>query len=284
MLDIMRIDPHTHSTASDGRTPPSRLLFEARDAGLDMIGLADHDTIGGWEGAAASVAPSGVALIRGIEMSTKCHGASVHILGYLFNPHDEVITAHIAKVRSARVERAKEMVARLAKDFPITWDDVVAHAAPGATIGRPHIADTLVDAGVIPDRSAAFTSLLRPGSPYFVPHYAPSASDAVAWITAAGGKAVFAHPRAPQRGREAPERAFDELAEAGLFGLEIDHRDNRRDAIAFLEATALRLHLARFGSSDYHGSGKPNRLGENTTSPRVISALTQSSFLEVLHP
>jgi predicted metal-dependent phosphoesterase TrpH len=284
MLDIMRIDPHTHSTASDGRTPPGSLLFEARAAGLDMIGLADHDTTGGWEEAAATVESSGVALIRGIEMSAKCHGASVHILGYLFNPDDPAIVAHISKVRSARVERAKEMVARLAQDYPITWDDVVAHAAAGATIGRPHIADTLVDAGVLPDRSAAFVSLLKPGSPYFIPHYAPGATDAVSWINDAGGKAVFAHPRAPQRGREVPDDAFDELTDAGLFGIEIDHRDNRKNAIPFLEATARRLHLARFGSSDYHGSGKPNRLGENTTSPRVIEALTKGSYLEVLHP
>ena len=280
----MLIDPHTHSTASDGRTPPEDLLAEAQAAGLGMIGLTDHDTVAGWELAAPHVAETGVALIRGIEMSTRFYRASVHILGYLFNPDDAAVQRHITRVRDARLERAKEFVARLAVDFPISWDDVVAHTAEGATVGRPHIADALVSAGVVPDRSAAFVHILRPGSKYYVPHYAPEATDAVEWITAAGGKAVFAHPRAPQRGREVPDEAIEVLAEAGLFGIEIDHRDNRADAIPFLEESARKLHLARFGASDYHGSGKPNRLGENTTSPDVIDALTQGSFLEVLYP
>lgn len=280
----MRIDPHAHSTASDGTTPPSDILMEAKEAGLDMMGLTDHDTVAGWDAAAATVSSSGVALIRGIEMSTRFYHASVHILGYLFDPENPEMTDHITRVRCARHDRAQAFVARLARDFPITWDDVVAHTAPGATIGRPHIADTLVDAGVVPDRSAAFDKILKPGSPYYVPHYAPEATEAVQWITRAGGKAVMAHPRAPQRGREVPDRAIGELAEAGLWGIEIDHRDNRRDAIPFLEESARSLHLARFGSSDYHGSGKPNRLGENTTSPGVISALTEGTFLEVLYP
>ena len=278
------IDSHTHSTASDGRTPPELLLVEAKDAGLDMIGLTDHDTTGGWAAASSTVITTGVALIRGIEMSTRFYGCSVHILGYLFNPDDVAMRAHMDKVRTARLERAKEFVARLAEDFPISWEDVVVETADGATVGRPHIADALVTAGVVPDRSTAFDQMLSPGTKYYVPHYAPSAPDAVEWITAAGGKAVFAHPRAPMRGREVPDAAIAELAEAGLFGIEIDHRDNRADAIEFLERSAQALQLARFGASDYHGSGKPNRLGENTTSPSVIEALTQGSALEVLYP
>ena len=280
----MRIDPHTHSTASDGRSRPRELMQEAAAAGVTTIGLTDHDTIAGWAEAAAEVGNTGVSLIRGMEVSTKYQGVSTHIVAYLFNPADPSLMAHIERVRSSRLGRAQRIVERLGVDTPLVWDDVEAVVAPGATIGRPHIADALIVRGVVVDRNEAFVRYLAPDSPYYVPHYAPDAIQAVEWINQAGGKAVLAHPRAPHRGRVLPERVFHEMAEAGLFGIEIDHRDNAATQIPELERTAHSLHLARFGSSDYHGSGKPNRLGENTTSPAVISALTQGCFLEVLNP
>ncbi|MGO1637462.1 PHP domain-containing protein [Ancrocorticia populi] len=280
----MRIDPHTHTTRSDGRSTPSALMAEAAVAGIDMIGLTDHDTVSGWEEAANTVETSGVALIRGMEISAMYHGITLHMLGYLFDPDAPAITEHMRQVRESRVERAREMVARLGRDFPITWEDVTRHLEPGATVGRPHIADALVEAGVVESRAQAFDHLLKARSPYYVWHKAAEATEAIEWINAAGGRAVFAHPAAPHRNRVVPVEAFEEFAEAGLFGIEIDHRDNLEAARPELAALADRLDLARFGSSDYHGLGKPNRLGENTTSPAVIQALIQSCQLEVLYP
>lgn len=280
----MRIDPHTHTTRSDGLSTPAELMSEAAAAELAMIGLTDHDTVAGWEEAGACVGSSGVALIRGMEISAMYHGITLHMLGYLFDPGAPEIVRHIRQVRDSRVIRAREMVDRLSKDFPITWDSVSLHIEPGATVGRPHIADALVDAGVVHDRAEAFTRLLSPRSPYYAWHKAAEATEAIQWINAAGGRAVFAHPAAPHRNRIVPPEAFDEFAEAGLFGIEIDHRDNLEAAKPELAELADRLHLARFGSSDYHGAGKPNRLGENTTSPAVIEALIQSCHLEVLYP
>ncbi|MGO1590965.1 MAG: PHP domain-containing protein [Ancrocorticia sp.] len=280
----MRIDPHTHTTRSDGRSTPAELMREAGQAGIDMIGLTDHDTVAGWDVAARGVGASGVALIRGMEISAMYHGITLHMLGYLFDPDNSAIQRHVREVRDSRVNRARDMVDRLSRDFPITWADVQRHIEPGATVGRPHIADALVEAGVVPDRGAAFTDLLRASSPYYVWHQAAEASEAIEWINGAGGRAVFAHPAAPHRNRIVPPEAFEEFAEAGLFGIEIDHRDNLESAKPELAAMADRLGLARFGSSDYHGLGKPNRLGENTTSQAVIEALTQSCQLEVLYP
>lgn len=283
-LGTMRIDPHTHSTASDGTSTPAELMAEAAAAGLTMLGLTDHDTVAGWAEAATQTSDTGVELLRGMEVSASHHGISVHILAYLFDPADPRMVEHMNRVRTSRVDRARQIVEKLGREVPITWADVEAQAADGATIGRPHIADALVAVGAVTDRSEAFEHWLNTRGPYYVPYYAPEAAVAVEWITAAGGRAVFAHPMASARGRIVPIEAFDELAEAGLFGVEIDHRDNPPAAIASLKATAKRLDLARFGSSDYHGSGKPNRLGENTTSPTVIEALTRSCLLEVIRP
>ncbi|MBE6483839.1 MAG: PHP domain-containing protein [Actinomycetaceae bacterium] len=280
----MRIDPHTHSTASDGTETPTQLMTSARHAALDVVGLTDHDTTAGWGEAAAAVPRTGVALLRGMEFSARHHGISIHILGFLFDDADADIQTHCRRVRESRVGRARAMVERLAADVPVNWEDVVAQVSGNATIGRPHIADALVSRGVVRTRAEAFDRFLNPRSPYYVPHYAPRATEVIHWVKKAGGEAVFAHPQAPQRGRVVPWEAFEELAQAGLFGVEIDHRDNAPESIPCLEKVAASLHLARFGASDYHGAGKPNRLGEHATSPAVIEALTERCLLEVIYP
>ena len=122
------IDLHTHSTASDGRSTPAELMVEAARAGIDVLGLTDHDTIAGWEEAAGQVEATGVTLVRGMELSAKIDGISVHILGYLFDPDDERLTAHVARMLAERRDRAVQMVARLARDVPVTWEAVEAHA------------------------------------------------------------------------------------------------------------------------------------------------------------
>lgn len=139
-----------------------------------------------------------------MEITARCHGTHVHILGYLFNPGHPKIIDHIAKLQASRHGRAREITQRLAEDYPISFDDVVAHAAPGAVLGRPHIADALVTLGLVESRSHAFERLLAPSSPYYVSQYAPEASDVVKFVGQAGGKTVWAHPHASSRGNIAP--------------------------------------------------------------------------------
>jgi predicted metal-dependent phosphoesterase TrpH len=173
-----------------------------------------------------------------------------------------------------RVPRAKAIVGKLAEGgYPITWEMVLEQLPQGATVGRPHIADTLVAAGVVPDRTAAFDRLLHDGSPFFVGHYYVDAVRAVRLVRDAGGVPVFAHPAAAKRGRTVGDDAIEAMARAGLAGLEVDHRDNPPDARDRLRGIAADLGLLVTGASDYHGSGKPNRLGENTTDPEVVEAL-----------
>lgn len=167
------------------------------------------------------------------------------------------------------------MVSLLAEDYPLSWDDVIHHVAPGATVGRPHIADALVAAGAVADRTEAFSAILSSRSRYFVQHYAPEPAFAVELVRAAGGVPVFAHPVASARGRVVGERTYHEMADAGLLGLEVEHRDNPEEGRAFLRRFASENGLFMTGSSDYHGKGKVNVLGENVTSPEVLAQIEE---------
>lgn len=280
----VRIDLHTHSSASDGTQAPAELVRAAADAGLDVVALTDHDTTAGWAEAASAARTVGVALVRGTEVSARSRDVSVHLLAYLQDPGARPLADELARVVDSRAHRAERIVEALARDVPITWQQVLDQAGDGAVVGRPHIADALVANGVVPDRDAAFATLLDSRGRYYVPYYAPDAAHAVELVRAAGGVPVFAHPGADGRGRVVADAVFDELAEAGLAGLEVFHRDHDEGQRARLSAIAERLGLLVTGSSDYHGAGKLNRLGENLTSPEVLAAIEEEGSVEVVRP
>ena len=270
----MRIDLHTHSNVSDGTQSPSALLAAAAAARMDVVALTDHDSTAGWAEAIAAAGLRNVGLVPGMEVSCKTsQGISVHLLCYLHDPAHPGLLEEITKAKVARQTRAERMVERLAEDYPLNWDDVSAHVAPGATVGRPHIADALVAAGIVSDRNEAFANILTSHSRYFVSHYAPDPILAVELVRGAGGVPVFAHPVASARGRVVSPEIFNDMIDAGLLGVEIDHRDNPADGKAWLRRLAARKGLIVTGSSDYHGAGKPNELGENTTSPEMLERI-----------
>lgn len=272
----MRIDLHAHSNVSDGTETPAVVMQAAATAKLDAIALTDHDSTDGWAQAAEAAILAGVAFVPGIEISCRtAKGISVHLLSYLHDPAHPGLMEEITKAKDARLTRAEHMVTLLAEDYPLTWDDVIHHVAPGATLGRPHIADALVAAGVVSDRSEAFSSILTSRSRYFVQHYAPDPAVAVELVRAAGGVPVFAHPVASARGRIVGEQTYQDMIDAGLAGLEIEHRDNPEEGRRFLRRLAERHDLLVTGSSDYHGTGKPNLLGENLTAPEVLARIEE---------
>jgi predicted metal-dependent phosphoesterase TrpH len=272
----VKIDLHAHSNVSDGTEAPAEVMAAAAAAGLDVVALTDHDSTDGWAEASSAAHEYGVALVPGMEISCRTEqGISVHLLSYLHDPNHTGLLDEITKAKDARQTRAERMVTLLAEDYPLSWDDVIHHVAPGATLGRPHIADALVAAGVVADRSEAFTSILTSHSRYFVQHYAPEPALAVELVRAAGGVPVFAHPVASSRGRVVGERTYKDMIDAGLAGLEVDHRDNSEEGREFLRGLAARHGLLITGSSDYHGAGKPNRLGENLTSPEVFARIEE---------
>ena len=279
----MRIDPHTHSACSDGTDTPAELMAAAARVGLDVVGLTDHDTTTGWSQAAAAVPATGVTLLRGTEISCAADGVTLHLLAYLFDPEDAALRDAFARARRSRDDRARRMVDRLATDYPITWQDVVEQAPQAVTIGRPHIADALVSSGCFPDRSAAFAGPLATDSPYYVRHWALDPVRACELVRSAGGVPIAAHPRAARRQRRlVPDSVFAAMAEAGLAALEVDHRDHDPADRQAARTLAHDLGLGMSGSSDYHGSGKPNRLGENLMPLELLDRIVDEGALPLI--
>lgn len=274
------IDLHTHTRRSDGTDTPGELMERAAQAGLSVVGLTDHDTCTGWQEAAEAVPDTGVALVRGMELTCRHAGRTVHLLGYLFNPDHPAIEAHMSRLIAARHERIVAMAEALIDDGLIASSDLDLDSP---ALGRPHIADALVRAGQVDDRPQAFATYIHPTSRYHRPLPAPSLAETIATIHRAGGAAVWAHPRAKRHG----QHSFDAIREGlsfGLDGLEIDHRDNSPADRVKLDTLAQAYGVLKTGASDYHGSGKPNELGENCTSEEVLGALTERTELEVIYP
>jgi predicted metal-dependent phosphoesterase TrpH len=269
------IDLHTHSSVSDGTETPSQLIRAAAASGLGTVALTDHDSTAGWSEASTAARAEGITLIPGMEFSTRVAFASVHLLAYLFDPSDAGIVAETARVRQARLVRAEQMVERIGADYALTWADVLEQTTPDATVGRPHIADALVARGFALTRSEAFAGILHWESGYYQPHYAPDPLRAIMLVRSAGGVPVIAHPATRGVKEVIPEAKLARMVEAGLFGLELEHRENTPAAKVRLYELAEKYGLHVTGSSDYHGEGKPNRLGENTTAPEVLDRMIE---------
>lgn len=264
----MKIDLHTHSTFSDGTMSPTELIQHAIINGISVLGLADHDTVAGWDEAAAALR-NDLQLVPGAEISclTDDH-KSVHMLGLLFDRNYQPLQDALEASRDDRVPRMKKMIELMAADgIKITYEEVLAHKPEGATLGRPHLADALVAKNIVKVRDQAFAELINNDSKYYVSHIAPTPVDAVKLIREAGGVAVIAHPYASFRDTALTDNHFAELKAAGLNGIEVDHRDHGADERNNLRQIAANLDLVVTGSSDFHGSGKLNLIGENVTSP-----------------
>lgn len=269
----MRIDLHTHSTVSDGTESPADVMRAARAAGIDVVALTDHDSMAGLEDAGEMAAALGMNFVPGIEVSCRHNGVSIHLLAYWPDPSNDEVVAMLGLTREARLERAREIVRRVGADYPLTWDDVLARSDGAQTVGRPHIADALVERGVFATRDDAFAKVLAGNSAYYVPHYAPEVFDVIRTFRATGAVTVFAHPGADGRGKVVPTSVIELMAEAGLVGLEVEHRDHTEPQRDRLARIAQRLGLVHTGASDYHGTGKLNRLGENVTSDAALRQL-----------
>ncbi|CAM5571260.1 phosphatase [Streptomyces avidinii] len=271
----MRIDLHAHSTASDGTDTPAELVRNAAAAGLDVVALTDHDTVGGHREAIGAL-PEGLTLVTGAELSCRLDGIGLHMLAYLFDPEEPELHRERELVRDDRTPRAQAMVGKLqALGVPVTWEQVDRIAGEGS-VGRPHIATALVELGVVRTVSDAFTpQWLADGGRAHARKHELDAFDAVRLVKAAGGVTVFAHPAAAKRGECVPEEAIAALAAAGLDGIEVDHMDHDGPTRARLRGLAGDLGLLTTGSSDYHGSRKTCRLGDYTTDPEIYGEITR---------
>jgi predicted metal-dependent phosphoesterase TrpH len=285
---MVKIDLHTHSTRSDGLDSPTQLMENAAKAGIEIIALTDHDTVSGWDEGRSSAVKLGLGFVPGIEVTSvseverfgRTIRISVHLLAYLPDPDHKALEIVLGDTVATREARGRAIVEKLAEQIPITWDMVLDHLDKGATIGRPAIADTLVTMGLVADRSAAFDYYLSTDGPFYVSHSAVSTIDAIGLIRQAGGVPVIAHPLkgvGPDTDPEdLPIAHFEEMIQAGLQGVEVYHRDVPETARKWLLELAAKHNLVVTGSSDYHGlEGKPNRLGENTTSQEMLDRIIE---------
>jgi predicted metal-dependent phosphoesterase TrpH len=261
------IDLHTHTTCSDGTDRPRELVNKAIVQGLEVLGIADHDTTAGWEEATQALRGK-LQLVLGAEISCLTNdGISVHMLGMLFDPKHSEMQTMLEETRDGRLPRMRKMIEKMrAEGMDISIADVENAMPAGATMGRPHLADALVAKKIVKSRDEAFVDLLHNDSRFYVSHAAPTPVEAVKLIRRAGGVAVIAHPFASHRGQVLKAEDFADLVAAGLNGIEVDHRDQNPDERAMLRVIAQELDLVVTGSSDYHGTGKLNSLAENHTS------------------
>ena len=271
-------DLHCHTVYSDGTETPQTLVDLARSAGLQGVAITDHDTAGGWRDAELAAVQQSMPLLRGSEITSHDGDVSVHMLAYQYDPANSAITELFSRTRQARVRRTRAMVDAISADFPITWQDVLAQAREGGatTVGRPHIADALVVKGVYQTRSQAFAGILSSRSRYYIPTPSPSTHEVVAAVAEAGGVSVVAHAGDHGRNRVLlSDDAIRQLAAEGLGGVEVWHRQNPPEQRRRLLALAHECGLLITGGSDWHGKGKPNRLGENLTEAATVAQIVR---------
>ncbi|MEA3201870.1 MAG: 3,5-nucleoside bisphosphate phosphatase [Thermoplasmata archaeon] len=267
-------DLHAHSTVSDGTLPPAEVVARAAEAGLEGMALTDHDHVGGVAEAQATGRRLGIEVIAGVELSAEdAQAGELHLLGYFVDPNDAALLARLAELRDMRARRGAAMVERLrAAGVPITLAEVEREVAPGAALGRPHVARVLVAKGHATSIQDVFDRWLAEGRPGYVPKERLSPQDAIALVHAAGGVAVLAHAVTVDE----PEREglVRRLAAMGLDGLEVAHSKHGEQERATLAAWAQAWGLVATGGSDFHGANKPGvALGSVRVGREVVDAL-----------
>ena len=243
-------DFHTHSTNSDGVRSPTELVDLASEHGVRVMALTDHDTLAGLDEAEAAAARHpGFLLVPGVELSCDVPGTEVHVLGYFIDRNDARLQEQLETFRAGRIDRAQRIISALERlGAPITWERV-QEIAGEASVGRPHIAQALLEAGHIETFGEAFDRFIGRDGPAYAERSKLEPPEAIEMIGNAGGIAVFAHPGFTKE----YERIAGELADAGLFGLEAYYKHYDPDMVASLVALADRLGVFALGGSDHHG-------------------------------
>jgi hypothetical protein len=251
------VDLHVHSSASDGTDAPEIVVRKAASIPLSAIALTDHDTLSGIPEASATARDLPIELIPGVELSVDHRGVKIHMLAYFIEPGSGPLQDRLETLRSGRGVRNQKIIERLNRlGYDITMQDVLQHAA-GDSVGRPHIADALVTAGVFADRSEAFRDLLGDGGSAYVERDRLTAIESIRLATESGGVTSVAHPLTIDPGDSTLRSIFEDLRDAGLAGLEAYYPEHPPHVRTQLADVAADLDLVATGGSDYHGSGKP---------------------------
>lgn len=262
------IDLHLHTTASDGQLAPRELVARAHRAGIRVMSVTDHDTVGGIAEARAAAEALGMTFVAGIEITAVERERDIHVLGYFFDPEHRELAEFLVASRADRVRRVREIAERLAAmGVPIHVDDLIRRAEqrPGTSLARPQIADALVAAGHVATKQEAFDRYIANDGPAYVARRGATPEEVVALIRRAGGIASLAHPALVRNADELIPR----LAAAGLPALEARHADHDADTERHYRALAKQYGLAVSGGSDFHGDDSHHAAGlGDVTLPR----------------
>lgn len=270
------VDLHVHTTASDGNLSPTEVVRAAKAAGLEAIAITDHDTVAGLAEALDAGRREGLDILTGVELSADLPGSTMHILGYEIDTADPALLEALSQIRRDRDERNPRILARLAElGMPLEAAAVRAKAR-GETVGRPHIAQCMVDAGHVRRCEEAFTRYLARGAPAYVERRRVSPEGAVRLIRAAGGLAALAHPKQIQRPTAEIRDLTARLAARGLEGIEVYHPDHSAADSGTFRVLARDLCLVVTGGTDFHGHLRQGvRLGVGRGNLRVPAEAVQ---------
>ena len=255
---MSRIDLHLHTTHSDGSLSPTAVLQLAHTAKVTALAITDHDNVTGIPEAIAAGAERGIEIIPGVEISSCMGNSELHLLGYCIDWQDSELNRRLATLRESRHTRNPQIIERLrALGLDVTYEEVRALAGTDA-VGRPHIARLLMDKKYVTSAKDAFDRYLAEGRPAYVARELPNPTDAIAWIRAAGGVAVLAHPTWAKVSGEGLNALLTTLKAEGLGGIEVHYSTHtKRQTMEYLDL-AKRLDLLVTGGSDFHGITKPD--------------------------
>lgn len=267
----MRIDLHTHTTASDGLLSPEQLVEKARQAGVQVLAVCDHDSTEGVDAAAAAGKRSGVEVIPAVEINTDVDQGEVHVLGYFLDHRQLWLQEFLRKLRDGRVNRARQMVEKL-NALGIKIDFARVRELARGAIGRPHVAWAIVEAGAAKSVDEAFTRYIGRNGPAYVERLKVLPEEAVQVILRAGGIPVLAHP-----GWGFHEPLIPQLVAAGLEGLEAYYPDHTPAMQAHFLSLANQHTLLVTGGTDYHGEGFATKaaIGSQYVPPEVVEKLKE---------
>jgi 3',5'-nucleoside bisphosphate phosphatase len=270
---MTRFDLHTHSTHSDGTQSIAENVKLAVERGLDGIAITDHDTTAGLEEAVASARDAGLEIVPGLEFSAEYDGASLHVLAYWIDPENEDLRAELKRLTDTRFRRGEMMIEKLQEaGYDISFEQV-RRIAGDDLIARPHVAQAMVEAGIVATEKEAFDRYISDDGPAYVPKHALDPVDALELIRATGGACVLAHPGMWKGNGSVPDDLIERMAEGGMAGLEVDHPDHDDDQRSYYRALAERLDLVPTGASDCHGARYEFRLGCDTTDGELVAEL-----------
>lgn len=277
--NLMSIDLHAHTTASDGSLSPCELVSKAREIGLSALGITDHDTIAGWSEAMEAGAQMGVEIAPGVELSVSYEGGRFHLLAYYIEPDSEIIQI-LTRIQAARANRNGEILDNLRSlGLPLEEAEVRSFSgSPDGQLGRPHFAQAMVARGYVSSTQEAFDLYLADGKPAYATKAVLTPQDAIKGIREAGGVSVWAHPPLNRK------FSLDELAERaaqwrawGLDGLETFYSKYSPEEAEWARRVCSELDLIESGGSDFHGRSKPTVfLGHSQMGAAVPDSVLQN--------